>query len=225
MSDDDLNAIIDGMTAQPNPDSIPPTDPPNDPDLGKDGQPFDAERAQRTIEAQRKAEREAKKLAKELEQANARLKEIDDAQKSELEKAQERTAELEKQLKAEAKLRRETNLRLSAFAVSPELGINDPDLALAAVTDVEYDDAGEPTNLRERLEAVCEKHPALKTPVKKPKADLDGGKGNIDAPGPELTAQQREWAVKLGMSEDEYAAYLEVKNLNDFNRVREAAKA
>src|SRR3989338_5794363 len=133
MSDDDLNAIIDGMTAQPNPDSIPPTDPPNDPDLGKDGQPFDAERAQRTIEAQR----EAKKLAKELEQANARLKEIDDAQKSELEKAQERTAELEKQLKAEAKLRRETNLRLSAFAVSPELGINDPDLALAAVTDVE----------------------------------------------------------------------------------------
>ena len=61
--------------------------------------------------------------------------------------------------------------------------------------------------------------------MKTPKPETDGGKGNTDGPAPNLTAQQREWAGKLGMTEDDYAAYMEVKDLADFNRVREAAKA
>lgn len=192
--------------------------------VGKDGKPFDAERAQRTIETLRAEERRAKKLDKELEAARAKLKEIEDADKSELEKARDHATELEAKLEREAERRKSVNTRLTAHSLAAELGIADADLALAAVTDVEYDEDGEPTNLRERLEAACEKHPALKTPAKTPKPKLDGGSGgNNDDEGPELTAAQLEAAKALKMTPEDYVKFGSIKNIEEYERARSAA--
>jgi hypothetical protein len=59
-------------------------------------EPFDAERARRTIEAQRKL----KAMLKELEPLAARARELEDAQRTDLEKAQAKADALQAQLDA-----------------------------------------------------------------------------------------------------------------------------
>lgn len=67
----------------------------------------------KALRAERKSAADAKKRVEELE---ARLKEIDDADKSELQKAQERIAELEKTTQAYETEKKRTELRASVLA-------------------------------------------------------------------------------------------------------------
>lgn len=115
-------------------------------DDGKQGEPFDEARARATIEAQRKAERDAKAAAKAAEDrataAEKRLKDIEDAQKSDLEKAQGRVAELEKQAAETALQLAENNIRdaikdaaSKANAVNPGAVVKLIDRSALVITD------------------------------------------------------------------------------------------
>lgn len=67
-------------------------------ELGADGKPFDAERAQTLIEKLREENKAAKAAAKKLAELEAKEREREEAEMSELEKLTSKNAELEKQL-------------------------------------------------------------------------------------------------------------------------------
>ena len=67
-------------------------------ELGKDGKPFDAARAQALIDKLDAEAKEGKKAAKRLAELEAKEKERAEAELSELEKANKKLAELEKKL-------------------------------------------------------------------------------------------------------------------------------
>ncbi|MGB3443882.1 MAG: hypothetical protein WBA97_34525 [Actinophytocola sp.] len=100
----------------PTPPPAPAPTPPNEP-LGEPGKA--------ALEAERKARKEAEKAAKDFE---ARLKAIEDKDKSELEKATARLAELEQNYGTE----RATRLRLE---IASEFEIGKDDLVLLTATD------------------------------------------------------------------------------------------
>lgn len=176
---------------------------------GKDGEPFDPERAQRTIDALRAEARDGKKAAKERDDALAKLKTIEDAQKSELEREQERARDLEAKVAAAEVKERETNLKLAVFEKANDLGIASPTLALRALDRdaIEYDDQGQPTNLNETLGELLEREPILKgQPGKTPTGRINAGSGG-GGKQPTLTAAELEMAAKTGMTAEEYEKF------------------
>jgi ATP-dependent Lon protease len=70
------------------------------PEVGKDGSPFDAERAQALIDKLREENKAAKSAAKELAELKAADEKRKEAEMSELEKLQKKAAELETKLRA-----------------------------------------------------------------------------------------------------------------------------
>lgn len=72
-------------------------------EVGKDGKPFDAERAQSTIEKLRAELKEAKGKAKRVDELEAIEKQRKDAELSEVERLQKRLAEAETQAREFAK--------------------------------------------------------------------------------------------------------------------------
>jgi hypothetical protein len=86
-------------------------------EVGKDGTPFDPERAQATIEKLRQEAKEAKALAKRLAELEAKEEERKMAELSDLEKANKRAEALEAELKA-TKLR-EMRTRIGTEAKLP----------------------------------------------------------------------------------------------------------
>jgi len=88
------------------------------PEVGSDGEPFDAARAQALITKLREEAKEAKKAEKELAILRAAEEERKQADLSELEKANKRAEELERKLKATEL--REMRTRIGAEAKLPE---------------------------------------------------------------------------------------------------------
>ena len=179
--------------------------------LGKDGTLFDPERAQRTIEALRLENREAKRLAKERDELAAKLKEHEDAQKSDLEKAQSRIAELEAQQSDLELAQQESRIRLAVLTEAGRAGIAEPELALGVLDRslLEFDASGAPTNAELVLAGLVERYPLLKASPgagRRPAPGLDGGDGAVRPPGVQPTAEQLEAAKMQGMDIDRYMA-------------------
>lgn len=139
-------------------------------ETGKDGQPFDAARAQSTIDALRNEIKNLKGTSKELDAAKARLKEIDDASKSETERLASKATEAEQKLAAAEQRAADLALQITVERAAGRLGFHDPDDAYRLIDRraVELDDDGEPKNVDALLTALAKAKPHLV------KADGDG---------------------------------------------------
>lgn len=155
------------------------------PETGRDGQPFDAARAQRTIDQLRDEVKASKGTKAELEAARKRLQEIEDAGKSELERATAKAAEEEQKRTAAEQRAADLVIRLTVERAAGKLGFHDPDDAYRLLdrSAVALGEDGEPTNVDALLRKLAEAKPHLvKSEVepKKPAAE----KGTPQTPKP-----------------------------------------
>jgi hypothetical protein len=156
-------------------DDPPAGDPPagnDDPPKGKDGTPFDADRAQRTIDQLRDEIKALKGTSKEAETLRARLKEIEDKDKSEVERLAGTARETSEKLTAAEAKAQDLAIRLSVERAARKLNFIDEDDAYRLIDRraVEMDDDGEPQNVEKLLTDLAKAKPHLV------KAEGDGQK-------------------------------------------------
>lgn len=211
-----------------------PVDPPADPPADSadpppaDPEPFDQDRAMRTIRNLREKEREGKLAAKERDDLAARLKEYEDAQKSELDKAKDAEKDARDRAKVATEKARNANLKAALYDKAADLGIGSPSLALKALDrkKIEWDDDDEPGNLAAVLEALLEEEPLLKASPKKKTASTDAGGGAGGGEPPQLTHDELEWAAKTGLTPDEYVEFRKTDfNIQDWEKRRARSAA
>lgn len=132
-------------------------------ETGSDGKPFDAARAQATIDTLRAEVKAGKATQKQLDDANARLKAIDDAAKTEGEKLAAKATEAEQKLTAATAQLAEERLGRIVERTATKLGFHDPDDAFALLnrSAVELDADGAPTNVEALLTALAKQKPHL----------------------------------------------------------------
>lgn len=138
-------------------------DPGKDPKTGKDGEPFDAERAKALIDKLRPFERASKEQAKRIAELEAKLKEHDDAKLSETEKLQAQLSALEAEKATWERERREFVVRQAITTAATTAGALYPDALwkLVDFASLEFSDDGQPTNADKTVEEVKERYPAL----------------------------------------------------------------
>lgn len=199
--------VDDPPKADPPAADPPKEDPPADPPKGKDGQPFDPERAQRTIDTQRE---EANRLKAELKEAKARAAKADEYEAEKLsdqEKLQKRADEAEAKVAAASERLQRANL----IATLSQPGIVNARAAAKLIEGVEYDESGEPTNLGSAddpdslLGKFLAENAFLRGNGKPTPPSTDGREGAVDTPPPSLTAEEAQMAEALGMTAEEYA--------------------
>lgn len=177
---------------------------------------WDKDRAKRTIERQRKSESEALALAR-ANQAKADA--FDKLEREKLSKEEQLTGDLAKRDETIDKLTQ----RIQSLTIDTKLtgsGIPDKRLKAArAILEVEYDDAGEPTNLDDAIAALKEEHGYLfdgdqgddggDPPPKKREGSANAGRGSRkgDSSDVVLDAGQIDLARRAGMTNDEYIKY------------------
>jgi hypothetical protein len=167
-----------------------------EPQAGKDGTPFDAQRAQATIDALRNEIKAGKATAKEADALRARLKEIEDKDKSEVERLAGTAREAGEKLTAAEHRARDLAIRLAVAETATTLGITGASVKAAVrLLDhgaLEFDeDTGEPTNVEVVLKALLKEFPMLATDGEKPPP----AKGTPQTPKPQTngtTASERE---------------------------------
>lgn len=196
---------------------------------GKDGQPFDPDRAQRTIEALRAEVKQAKADAKRADELETRLKQLEDEKLSDAEKQTKRLAELEDADKRHAAERRTWSLERGVYGLVGKLGIADPELALLALQargGVEFDKDGQPQGLEDALAKLLEEKPHLKggAGARGGAPNINGGDGAGSRPPVQLSAEEAEMAKRLGMPVDHYHAMKDVETVDDYLRVKAAQK-
>jgi colicin import membrane protein len=186
------------------------------------GDDFDKDRAMATIRKLREAEAQGKKDAKALADAQARLRELEQAKMSEDERREVRLKELEAETADKESKLRDQYLRLGVYDLQQELGIADAELAQAALdhSKIEWED-GKPTNLKSLLDDLLERKPLLKgEPPKKTSeggtGGTDGGSGGGQSKPPALTAEQLEWCKITNTSPEDYARQLQVQTVDDY---------
>ena len=132
-------------------------------ETGKDGTPFDAIRAQRTIDRQTEELRTLRAQAKELADARARLKEIEDKDKSETERMASKAREVEAKLTSAEQRAADLALQMSVERAARKLGFIDEDDAYRLLDRkaVTLDDDGVPTNVETLLKDLAKAKPHL----------------------------------------------------------------
>ena len=188
---------------------------------------FDKDRAMATITKLREIEKDGKRAAKELADAHAKLKALEDEKLSDQERQTQRLAELESLATARDTEVQDMRLRLAVYSRAADVGLADADLALAALnrSKIEYGDDGAPTNLDDVLTALLDEKPILRVAGSKKKpASNDAGAGSEKGEGPTLTAAQLAMAKRLDMTPERYAAFGGASTLADYERLREAKK-
>lgn len=139
-------------------------DPPGgDGGTGKDGKEFDAARAQATIDKLRGEVNAGKATAKELEAAKAKLKEIEDRDKTEAEKLAGAAKEASEKLTAAEQRAQDLAIRLAVERTARKLNFIDEDDAFRLIDrkSVELDDDGAPTNVEKLLADLAKAKPHL----------------------------------------------------------------
>lgn len=132
-------------------------------EMGPDGQPFDAARAQRAIEAQRAEIRALKAQAKEAEELKKRLQAIEDKDKSEVERLAGTARETSEKLTAAEARAQDLAIRLAVERAARKLNFIDEDDAFRLIdrSAVETDDTGDPTNVDALLKDLAKAKPHL----------------------------------------------------------------
>lgn len=149
-------------------------------------------------EAGQKALDAFKSRARNAERENtalqARLKELEDKDKSELERAQSRVAELEKTTAGHDDVVRDLRVQVAVLREAAKVGIGDPDAAtkLLDLSKLEIDDkTGEPVNVDRLLVQLLEDKPYLKSTAGKPQGTANGGEGDSASEGGSFNDQLR----------------------------------
>lgn len=191
---------------------------------GDDGDDFDKDRAMATIRKLRDEVKAAKADGRRAAELEKRLKDLEDAEKSELEKAQERIATLESSTKATADRLRAAHLLVALG--NPDHGIVNAEAAAKLIEGVEYDDDGRPANLADVLPDFLEQNAFLVSAGGKPRPPKTNAGDGGGEQAPALTADQLDWAKRLGMTAEEYAAYAagDTMTLTDAHKVRESTR-
>ncbi len=177
--------LIAGGESQPGetpPPSTPPATPPATPPT-TDPEPFDRDRAMRTIEALRQEAKDAKALKKQVDDLAAQLKARDDEKLSETEKLTKKVADLEAAVAARDTERKALLIRSEVERQARLLGIVDEDAAyrLLDLAAVELDADGKPQNIEKLLKALLEAKPYLKATTETTRPGIPGtprGNGN-----------------------------------------------
>ncbi len=134
-------------------------------ETGKDGQQFDATRAQRTIDALRTEIKGLKGTQKERDDLATRLREIEDRDKSEAERAASKAAEAEKKLSETEGRLRGMAIRVAVAESATAAGIAPENvkaaLRLLDADAIELDDDGLPSNVEAALKALVKEYPIL----------------------------------------------------------------
>lgn len=118
------------------------------------------------VEKLRPHEREAARLKRELDAANAKLKAAEDAQKSDLDKAVEERDALKAEKAAFTQRLRTQNLRHATADAAREAGFADPaDVhRFLELDDLEFDDDDQPVGIAERVKELAKAKPYLLAP-------------------------------------------------------------
>jgi hypothetical protein len=150
----------------------PPADPPVTPPVASgeptwpNGEPFDPDRAMKTIAQLREIEKAHKTASKELDELRAYRKQQEEAQLTEQERQAKRMAELEARETALTLAQQDRTLRYEAQLAAVRLGVRPEAMELAwrAVDPalVTWDDDGQPTNVETVLAGILDAHPYLK---------------------------------------------------------------
>lgn len=121
---------------------------------------FDAERARALIA---KLREEAKEATKRLKAFDAERQQAEEAKLSEAERQTKRIADLERQQAERERAAQERILRYEVQLAAQQHGLVDPDAAVKLLDwgRVEYDDAGQPTNLSTLLKDLVKTKPYL----------------------------------------------------------------
>jgi len=130
---------------------------------GSDGQPFDAARAQRAIDAQRAEIRDLKARAREADDLKARLQAIEDKDKSETERQASRAQEALEKLTAAEQRAADLALQMAVERAARKLHFIDEDDAYRLLDRkaVELDDDGTPSNVEKLLTTLAKAKPHL----------------------------------------------------------------
>lgn len=130
---------------------------------------FDKERALATIKKQRDSEKTLKKELRDLRKQVASIgKPADKDERTEVTALTEKIEGLTKSLRTKA-------VSAAAIEEATKLGFRNPTFARRLIneSDVEFDDAGEPINIRDLLEDVLDEEPSLKGRRRSRSADGD----------------------------------------------------
>lgn len=143
-----------------------PQQPPaaSDPPGQESEETFDAERAKALISKLRSFERVSKDQAKELETLKAEQRKREEAELGEVERLKRKNAELEQKTQEREREVRDLRLRGAIERAARELSFADPQDAydlLTARGALEFDEAGEPTNVNDALKALSVSKPYL----------------------------------------------------------------
>lgn len=158
-------------------------------------------------------EREARATAeRELRAANEKAKKWDAHEASQLSEEEkvkrERDAERAKSGQATTKLRK---AHVISELAKSEHGIADATAAAALIKGVEFDDQDQPTNLKDRVEALLTDHPVLKgTATVPPPPSTNGSQGSGGNTPVKLSAEQAAAAQMFGIPAEEYALYTDL---------------
>lgn len=157
------------MADDPTPPGQEPETPNDPPGETPEEEAFDKERALATIRNLRAAEKAAKAQAKELDALKAKVAEHEQAQLSASEKAELRAQDAEQKAKAAEARAKSIALKAAVERHAHRLNVIDDDAAfrLLDLTAVEYDDAGEPTNVEALVKALVKDRPYLVAPESK----------------------------------------------------------
>lgn len=130
----------------------------------------------------------------DLKKKAAQFDEIDAQSKSDLEKANEKIAALESAAAAAAEAAKTNALRAAVVAEAAKRNVVDPDAAVALIGEIEFDDAGAPTNIAEAMDSLLETRPYL---VGKP-----GARGSADQGARPVVNDQLTREDLKGMSDE-----------------------
>lgn len=148
----------------PAPTPTPPAPTPPAPEPEPKGEEHDPARAKALIDKLRDEVKESKRLAKDLADAQAKLKAIDDAALSETEKQAAKIAALEKSLADAQSAQREALIRAAVEREAHAQGAVKADVVYRLVdrSAIELDAAGEVTGAEKAVKALLVAEPYLK---------------------------------------------------------------
>lgn len=152
---------------------------------------FDKDRAMATIRTQRESENA---LKQQLKEAQDKLREIEDKDKSETQKLAGEVADLKKQLEAkDAAIQKQTR-EVAGMAAVTSAGAKYPeDLWSVISREVEYDAENKPTNLKALIERYRKDRPDYFKPGAG-KGSADGGARTTAAASPDMNQIIRDQA-------------------------------
>ena len=139
-----------------------------------------------------------------LKERAAKADELEQAQLTEKERLEARVEQAEKNAQAADQRITEAMIATAVQVQAGQMGIVDPEAAFLLVdrANIRYTAEAGVSGVEDALTQLLEKKPYLKGPVRAPNINPEGGQA--DAPV-RLTAEQRDAAKYLGMTEEQYA--------------------